>query len=215
MAMRIKDPSLELERLKGLTLFERQAYDEGYQMVAGMDEVGRGCLAGPVLACCLIFPREISLHELFGVNDSKKLSEKKREQLFSVITACSSFGIGMVDEETIDQINILQASHRAMNIAAAALDKVPDCVLVDGSMTVTGLEIFHKPIIKGDGLSLSIAAASIVAKVTRDRLMQEYHKQYPQYGFDQNKGYGTKAHMAALERFGPCPIHRRSFLREN
>ena len=176
-----------------------------------MDEAGRGPLAGPVCAAAVILPKDVQID---GLNDSKKLTDKKRRELFDVITASAvSYGIALVDEKTIDEINILQATFRAMAQAIAQLDPPAQLALVDGNRAADfGLPVCT--IVKGDGLSASIAAASILAKVTRDRLMEQYAEQYPQYGFEIHKGYGTKRHYAALREFGPCPIHRMSFLKK-
>lgn len=177
-------------------------------VVAGIDEAGRGPLAGPVVcACCVLGDTFID-----GINDSKKLSEKKREALFEIIVRdAAAFGVGIVDEKTIDDVNILNATKIGMKKAVNSMGIMPDIVLIDA---VKGLKMPcpQRPIIKGDATSYAIAAASIIAKVTRDRMMREYAIKYPQYGFDKNKGYGTAEHIAALIKYGPCPIHRRSFI---
>lgn len=189
---------------------ENQYYEQGFSEVCGVDEAGRGPLAGPVCAGACILPREL---EIPGLNDSKKLSEKKREALFDVITreaiACA---VCLVDEKVIDEINILQATFRAMRGAVAGLSVRPDFCLVDGNRD-PGLGIPTETVVKGDARCATIAAASILAKVTRDRFMLEQDRLYPQYGFAVHKGYGTKAHYAALAEYGPCPIHRMTFLR--
>lgn len=191
-----------------LRQFERQALENGYQVIAGIDEVGRGPLAGPVIAAAVILPNNC---ELLEVNDSKKLSEKKRDRLFvQICETAVAVGIGIVDEQTIDQVNIYQATKLAMKEAVGKLSFTPDYLLLD-AMKLEDLPIAQKSIIKGDAKSVSIAAASIVAKVTRDRLMTEYGEQYPGYNFEKNAGYGTKEHLAGLDRFGPCPIHRKTF----
>ena len=196
------------------TQFEREAYTQGYTTVAGMDEVGRGPLAGPVLACCLILKPDADLP---GVNDSKKLSAKKREQLVDVILENSlTVGIGMCSNHEIDEIGILPATHRAMARAVLHMGVRPDIVLVDGhpvkSEEFINLGIPQRAIIKGDQLSLSIAAASIIAKVTRDNMMCDHATTYPEYGFDGHKGYGTPKHIQALKTHGACELHRASFI---
>ncbi len=198
----------EIDRLENLSSFEREAYNAGYNLIAGVDEAGRGPLAGPVVASAVILPKGIYIP---SIDDSKKLSEKKREQLYEVISKeAISIGIGIVDEKTIDEINILQAAIKAMKIAIGQLNIKPDFILVD-AVSLADLNIPQKAIIKGDSKSISIAAASIIAKVTRDRLMCEYHKKYPMYKFISNKGYGTAKHLEMLKRYGPCEIHRRTF----
>ncbi|MEK6680686.1 MAG: ribonuclease HII [Nitrospirota bacterium] len=198
----------EIDRLENLSSFEREAYNAGYNLIAGVDEAGRGPLAGPVVASAVILPKGIYIP---SIDDSKKLSEKKREQLYEVISKeAISIGIGIVDEKTIDEINILQAAIKAMKIAIGGLSQKPDFILTD-AVSLPGINIPHKPIIKGDSKSISIAAASIIAKVTRDRLMYEYHKKYPAYNFISNKGYGTAKHLEMLRKHGPCEIHRRTF----
>ncbi len=199
----------ERERLFGLTEYERGLWTKGL-VVCGMDEVGRGPLAGPVVTCCLIMP-ETPLIE--GVNDSKKLSEKKREALFDRIgeTACA-IGFGVCGEKVIDEINILNASKKAFREAYLDMGASADAALIDA---VTGLDIPCEriPIIHGDALSYTIACASIMAKVKRDRFMAEMDELYPGYGFKKNKGYGTAEHIAAIRELGPCPIHRLSFIK--
>ena len=189
--------------------YEKKLWDQGVKLVAGVDEVGRGPLAGPVVAAAVIFPPDLVIPE---INDSKKLSAKKREEFFEIISQNAlGVGIGIVREKMIDRINILNASFVAM---AKALDKLPlspEFVLVDGNHKIPHLSISQMPIIKGDGLSQTIAAASIIAKVTRDKIMCRYHKKYPDFCFAQNKGYSTKSHLKALNEFGPCKIHRMSF----
>ena len=188
--------------------FEKQAMLSGYKVVAGVDEAGRGPLAGPVVSAAVALPDNFDVP---GINDSKKLSEKKREALFPVIqNHAIAFGIGMADHEEIDRINILQASLLSMKRAVEALQVVPDYLLIDGKFTINST-IDQRSVIKGDALSLSIAAASILAKVTRDRIMADLDLQYPQYGFKRHKGYPTKAHKAAILTHGPCPVHRKSF----
>lgn len=192
--------------------YEHAAYQEGYELVCGVDEAGRGPLAGPVCAAAVILPRDL---EIEGLNDSKKLSDKRRRALYEVITEQAlAYGIAMVDEKVIDEINILQATFLAMRQAVEQLSEKPALALVDGNREPDFGEIPVKTIVKGDSLSANIAAASILAKVTRDRFMEEQDAIYPQYGFSVHKGYGTKAHYEALREFGACPIHRRSFLKK-
>lgn len=189
--------------------FEEWARAKGFDLIAGVDEAGRGPLAGPVVAAACILPREISTE---GIDDSKKLSPEMRCEIFEKLTHDPRviFGIGIVDALMIDQINILQATFEAMKVAVSKLEKRPAFLLVDGSMSPF-LSIPSKAIPKGDGLSYSIGAASILAKETRDRLMIGYDEKWPQYGFKQHKGYGTKQHLDALCRFGASPIHRMTF----
>lgn len=190
-------------------LYENKLFAEGVTLIAGMDEAGRGPLAGPVTAACCI-PDFSKIVE--GVNDSKKLTEKKRESLFDLIKSSSvSFSVVSVDEATIDEINILNATKKAMKEALQKLKIKPEYLLVDAVKCDFGLP--YSPIIHGDALSYSIAAASVLAKVTRDRLMLEYDELYPEYGFAKHKGYGTKQHIEALKKYGPCPIHRRTFIK--
>ena len=191
-----------------LWFFEKEATENGYRKIAGIDEAGRGPLAGPVVSAAVILPPVFALPDVI---DSKKLSAKKRARLYDKIyDAASSIGIGIVDPIEIDRINILQASLLAMAMAVDNLSPQPECLLIDGTFRISS-QLPQKPIIKGDSLSVSIAAASIIAKVTRDRLMESYDFYYPQYGFCQHKGYPTKAHKAAIRKFGCSPIHRRSF----
>ncbi len=191
--------------------FEHECREEGFLTVCGVDEAGRGPLAGPVCAAAVILPPDL---EIEGLNDSKKLSEKRREALYDVITSQAlAYGIAFVDEREIDEINILQATFLAMRRAVEQLSLRPDIVLVDGNRAPE-LELPVRTIVKGDSLSANIAAASILAKVTRDRFMLEQDVIYPQYGFAVHKGYGTQAHYAALREHGACPIHRRTFLKK-
>lgn len=195
--------------MNNLIAFDKFYYNKGLRFVSGVDEAGRGPLAGPVVAAAVILSEEIIIDE---VNDSKKLTPKKREILFDKIkTQSLSYGIGIVDNEIIDKINILQATFLAMKQALSKLKIKPDIVLVDGNHKIPGLEIKQEAIISGDAKSQSIACASILAKVTRDNLMLDYAKQYPQYSFEKHKGYGTKAHIEAIRKFGACPIHRKTF----
>lgn len=199
----------EKERIQAMLQYEIRFWNQGVQWVAGVDEAGRGPLAGPVVAAAVIFSENI---ELEGVDDSKKLSEAKRESLFDLICAKAvSVGVSVLSEKEIDRINILQASLKAMHHAVCKLSPKPEHLLIDGRETVRDWFGNQTAIVKGDQKSYSIAAASIIAKVTRDRLMVQYDKQYPEYGFAKHKGYGTQAHVAAIRKFGRCPIHRSSF----
>ncbi|MCQ2379487.1 MAG: ribonuclease HII [Victivallaceae bacterium] len=188
---------------------ERGLWAEGFSCIAGIDEAGRGCLAGPVVAAAVVLPRFV---ELPGVYDSKQLSDAGRRELFRQLKELKdiSIGVGIESNEVIDEINILKATHKAMRKAAAALDRKPDVVLVDG-LPVNGFEVVSRNLVDGDALSASIAAASIIAKVTRDDIMLELAKKYPEYGFAGNKGYGTPEHLAALKKHGPCAVHRMTF----
>lgn len=190
---------------------EAAQFEAGAQYICGVDEAGRGPLAGPVCAAAVILPRDL---ELPGLNDSKKLTDKKRRALYDLILAQAiAYSVVLMDEKTIDEINILQATLRAMEQAVESLAVTPDFVLIDGNRE-PNLELPCKAIIGGDGKSANIAAASILAKVTRDRLMEELDAQYPEYGFAVHKGYGTKRHYAALREFGASPVHRQSFLKK-
>jgi ribonuclease HII len=196
--------------------YEREILQKGILRVAGADEAGRGPLAGPVVASVVCLPLEWIQNgiprKLFGLNDSKQLTEEEREKFFGVLTTSPevSYAIASIDEATIDAINILQASLRAMNEAFLQLQPIPEHTLVDGPH-IFSLKTPQTPIIDGDAKSFSIAAASVLAKVTRDRLMREMHQLYPHYGFANHKGYSTPEHLAALAEYGPCAIHRRSF----
>ncbi|MDO9399297.1 MAG: ribonuclease HII [bacterium] len=192
---------------------EKEFFNQGYKIIAALDEAGRGPLAGPVVAACVVFcvDQKIS-EELQQINDSKKLSLKKREALYPLIKqSFLGVGIGICDNQTIDRINILQATFLAMKKALGAIKQKPDFIILDGSLKISNLSLPQEAIIKGDEKILTIAAASIIAKVTRDRLMLDFYQQYPQYGFDQHKGYGTKLHIERLKQYGPCSIHRLSF----
>ena len=208
---RIEKMKADLVRMSEI---ENDLYENGYQgqeirTIAGVDEVGRGPLAGPVVTAAVILPQGF---DLLGVNDSKKLSEKRREELYEkIMETALAVSIGMRDWQRIDEINILNATREAMTDAIRNLPFSPDIVLID-ALTLDLPEIPQMPLVKGDSRSISIAAASIIAKVTRDRMMVEYAGQYPGYAFEKNKGYGTKAHYEGLDRLGACPIHRRSFL---
>ena len=209
---------LEKERIRGMREFEnglvREALgssvsDSDVIVIAGIDEAGRGPLAGPVAAGACVLPAD---HDILYLNDSKKLSAKKRDMLFDQIKEeALAWSVGLVDPARIDEINILQATYEAMRLAISQL-KVPPTLLVNDAVTIPGIQIPQVPVIKGDAKCISIAAASILAKVTRDRIMEEMDEKYPEYGFAKHKGYGTKEHMDAIREFGPCPIHRRSFI---
>ena len=197
----------EIARTKAMSIFEEEYKD--YPYICGIDEVGRGPLAGPVVAGAVILPKD---DMILYLNDSKKLSEKKREMLYDeIMNRAVATGIGMASPARIDEINILQATYEAMRMAIDNLKVRPD-ILLNDAVTIPQVDILQVPIIKGDEKSISIAAASIIAKVTRDRLMVEYDKVLPGYDFASNKGYGTKAHIAGLKELGPTPIHRRSFI---
>lgn len=198
----------ERARIEAMKVYEREYEDHGW--ICGIDEVGRGPLCGPVVAGAVILPKDC---RILYLNDSKKLSEKKREALYDVIMdQAVAVSVGMVSPERIDEINILQATYEAMRQAISGL-KVRPAVLLNDAVMIPGVDIVQIPIIKGDAKSVSIAAASIIAKVTRDRMMVEYDRIYPGYDLASNKGYGTKTHMEALKKIGPCEIHRRTFLR--
>ncbi len=191
--------------------YERALHREGFALVCGADEAGRGPLAGPVCAAAVILPEDADIP---GLNDSKKLTEKKREALFPRIKEKAlSYGIAFASVEEIEELNILNAALLAMDRAIGMLDPVPALALIDGN-TTKGISVPARSVVGGDARCACIAAASVLAKVTRDRLMLELAAQYPQYGFDQHKGYGTKAHYAALEKYGPSPVHRPSFLKK-
>ncbi len=199
----------EQERLEKMKEYESR-YEE-HIIVCGIDEAGRGPLAGPVVAGAAILPGDC---EILYLNDSKKLSEKKREALYLEIQEKAlAVAVGVVGADRIDEINILQATYEAMRLAVGKLGLQPD-VLLNDAVIIPGLTMEQVPIIKGDGKSVSIAAASIMAKVTRDHMMEEYDTLFPQYGFAKHKGYGTAAHISALKEYGPCPIHRRSFIKK-
>ena len=199
----------ERARLEELSKYEREYYSKGYKLICGIDEAGRGPLAGPVVAGAVILPEGCLLE---GVNDSKKISEKKREKLYDLITENAiAWSVGIVDNNVIDEINILNATRKAMKMAIDGLKIEPDYILIDAEKKVDTNGIPYTPIIKGDALSISIAAASIIAKVTRDRMMVEYDKIFPMYDFSKHKGYGTKAHIEAIGEHGLCVIHRKTF----
>lgn len=191
-----------------LWAYEDLALNNGFRVVAGIDEAGRGPLAGPVVAAAVVLPPRADLP---GIDDSKKLSASKRELLYGLISGCAlAVGVGVADHDCIDRINILQATLRAMAEAVGQLALSPDYLLIDGISTIP-LTLPQRTIKKGDSASISIAAASIIAKVTRDRMMLDYDLQYPGYGFAEHKGYGCASHLAAIAKLGPCPIHRKTF----
>lgn len=197
----------ELERLEAMCVYEKEYAAWG--AICGIDEAGRGPLAGPVVAGAVILSKD---EKILYVNDSKKLSEKKREMLYDeIMDRALAVGVGIVGPERIDEINILQATYEAMRMAVAQLKVQPD-ILLNDAVTIPDLKVHQVPIVKGDAKSVSIAAASIIAKVTRDRLMREYGQVFPEYEFASNKGYGTKSHIEALKTYGPTPIHRRTFI---
>lgn len=198
----------EIKRTELMKEFDREY--KIYGTVCGIDEAGRGPLCGPVVAAAVILPDE---YNILYINDSKKLSETKREEVYKEIDKYAvSYGVGIVSPERIDEVNILQATYEAMRTAIHKLSVTPD-ILLNDAVTIPMVDIKQVPIIKGDAKSQSIAAASIVAKVTRDHLMEEYDKLYPEYGFAKHKGYGTAAHIKAIKEYGPCPIHRRTFIK--
>ena len=199
----------EVLRTEKMYAFEDKFHAEGYRYICGIDEVGRGPLAGPVVTCAVILPAD---ERILFLNDSKQVKKEKREELYEIIKEKAvSVGIGMCTEQTIDEINILQATYEAMRQAIAKLSPQPE-ILLNDAVKIPNVNLRQIPIIKGDTLSASIAAASIVAKVTRDRLMEEYDRLYPGYGFAKNVGYGTAEHVAAIKELGACPIHRKSFI---
>lgn len=200
----------EEARLKELKKIEQDIYNKGVKYIAGIDEAGRGPLAGPVVVACVLLPQDSMIE---GVNDSKKVSEAKREKLYEIITKeAISYGVGIIYQDEIDEINILQATKKGVTEAIKQMEIKPNIIMVDALTGIDTLGIPYNSLIKGDAKCYSIAAASIIAKVTRDRIMREWDKVYPQYGFDSHKGYGTAKHIAALKEYGPSPIHRRSFI---
>ncbi len=205
---RIEKAAMEAKRLENMLIYEKKYY-ETCDYICGIDEAGRGPLAGPVVAGAVILPKGLKIPYL---NDSKQLSEKKREELYDVIMEKAiSVGVGIISPERIDEINILQATYEAMREAVGKLAYRPE-VLLNDAVIIPELPIPQEKIIKGDAKSLSIAAASVIAKVTRDRMMKAYHELFPEYGFDKHKGYGSKEHIEMIQKIGPCAIHRRSFL---
>lgn len=201
----------ELQRLKNMLEIENNLYNQGYKYICGVDEAGRGPLCGPVVAAAVILPKDICIE---GVNDSKKLSEKKREKLYDDIMARAlAVGVGISDVDVIEKVNILNATKLAMIQAINNLQITPDYVIVDGNQKID-ITIPLDTVIKGDSKSESIACASIIAKVTRDRILLKYDKEYPEYGFSKHKGYGTKLHIEAIKKYGITPIHRPSFCKK-
>lgn len=210
MAKKLDSIRKEEKRLELINTYENEGYSKGYLYIGGIDEAGRGPLAGPVVASVVVFKPNTKIE---GINDSKKLSEAKREELFDIIKEQAlDYGIGIVNNEEIDEINILNATYLAMKKALNCLNNTPDYLLIDAA-TIPGISIDQKPIIKGDSKSISIAAASILAKVTRDNIMYQYDEMFPVYGFKSHKGYGTKEHYEAIEKYGITRIHRKSFLK--
>lgn len=201
----------EEQRLINLKQYEWELRSKGYKYICGIDEAGRGPLAGPVVVASVIMP-ENSMIE--GVNDSKKVSEKKREKLYDLILSeAISYGVGIIGQDEIDEINILNATKKGLTISLQELTQKPDLIIVDALNNIDTLGTKYESIIKGDAKCYSIAAASIIAKVTRDRIMREWDKVYPQYGFVAHKGYGTVAHIKALKEYGACPLHRKTFIK--
>ena len=200
-------------RLTELKKIEEEIYSKNpnFKYICGIDEAGRGPLAGPVVVACAVMPRDSMIE---GVNDSKKISEKKREELFEKITSeAISYGVGIIDQKEIDRINILNATKEGLTMAVKELSVRPDLIIVDALNNIDTEGIPYESIIKGDAKCYSIAAASIIAKVTRDRIMRQWDEIYPQYGFIKHKGYGTAAHISAIKEYGPCPLHRNSFIK--
>ena len=211
----------EIERLKEIKKIEEEIYLKGAGSIAGIDEAGRGPLAGPVVVACVVMPRDSMIE---GVNDSKKVSEKKREKLYDeIINEAIAYGVGIISQDRIDNINILNATKEGLTTAIKEMEKdlkeknrgfeKPDIILVDALTKIDTDHIPYESIIKGDSKSYSIAAASIIAKVTRDRIMRQWDEVYPVYGFAKHKGYGTAAHIQAIKEYGLCPLHRRSFVK--
>ena len=201
----------ELERLEKLKEIENELYKKGATKICGIDEAGRGPLAGPVVVAAVIMPEDSMLE---GVNDSKKISEKKREKLYDeIISSAIAWGVGIIDQKEIDNLNILNATKKGLTTALMELTEKPDIILVDALTGIDTLGIPYQSIIKGDAKSYSIASASIIAKVTRDRIMREWDEIYPEYGFEKHKGYGTRAHIEVIKNQGICPIHRKSFVK--
>lgn len=201
----------EKDRIENMKKIENEKRKQGYKIVCGVDEAGRGPLCGPVVAGAVILKEDEFIE---GINDSKKISEKKREKIFEEIKEKAiAYGVGIVYQEEIDKINILNATKKAMKMAVENLKVKPDFVLIDGNQNVN-LEMQSEPVIKGDALSISIAAASIIAKVTRDKMLIEDDLKYPEYGFAKHKGYGTKMHIEAIKKYGLCPLHRKTFCKK-
>ena len=201
----------EEQRLNELKEIDKSYFKEGYNYICGIDEAGRGPLAGPVVVAAVIMPKDSMIE---GVNDSKKVSEKKREKLYElIIEEAISYSVGIDDQNEIDRINILNATKEGLTEAVRTLKVKPELILVDALTNIDTCGVPYQSIIKGDAKSYSIAAASIIAKVTRDRIMREWDKVYPQYGFEKHKGYGTAAHISAIKENGLCPLHRLSFVK--
>lgn len=198
-------------RLKQLKEDEQKLYTDDIKYIAGIDEAGRGPLAGPVVVGVVILPKDSMIE---GINDSKKVSEKKREKIYDqILEEAIAWGVGIVDQKEIDELNILNATKKAVTMAINSLKQKPDLILVDALTGIDTLGIPYKSIIKGDAKEYSIAAASIIAKVTRDRIMKQWDEVYPEYGFAGHKGYGTAAHIKAIKEFGPCILHRKTFIK--
>lgn len=201
----------ELERLKSMLEIEEDLYEKGYNFICGVDEAGRGPLCGPVVAAAVILPKDVCIE---GVNDSKKISEKKREKLYDeIINKALAIGVGISDVDVIESVNILNATKLAMKQAISNLNVTPDYVLIDGNQMID-IDIEARTVVSGDAKSESIAAASIIAKVTRDRMLRKWDEDYPEYGFAKHKGYGTKMHIEAISKYGLSPIHRPSFCKK-
>ena len=199
----------EFERLTKIKEIEKELYQKGFKNICGIDEAGRGPLAGPVVVASVIMPANSMIE---GVNDSKKVSEKKREKLYDqILEEAISYGVGIIGQDEIDEINILNATKKGLTMSLKELTVKPDLIIVDALTHIDTMGIPYESIIKGDAKCYSISAASIIAKVTRDRIMREWDKVYPEYGFEKHKGYGTSAHIEAIKKYGLCPIHRKSF----
>ena len=202
----------ELERLTNLKSMEKDLYNKGFELICGIDEAGRGPLAGPVVVAGVIMPKDSMIE---GVNDSKKVSEKKREKLYDLILEeAISYSVAVIGQDVVDEINILNATKQGVTNVVEELDVKPDLILVDALTHINTKGIPYDSIIKGHAKCYNIAAASIIAKVTRDRIMRQWDEIYPQYGFVNHKGYGTAKHIQAIKEYGPCPIHRRSFIKK-
>lgn len=202
----------ELERLTKLKQIEDSVYNEGFNYICGIDEAGRGPLAGPVVVASVIMPKDSMIE---GINDSKKISEAKREKLYDlIIDEAISYGVGIISQEKIDEVNILNATKNGLTKSLEELKQKPDIILVDALRDINTLGVPYRSVIKGDAKIYSIACASIITKVTRDRIMREWDEIYPQYGFSSHKGYGTAKHIVAIKEYGLCPLHRRSFTRK-